>query len=153
MDNSIPIGTQVMISKKMKYALKALIYIAEKEGEQVKTKDIAEEAMIPKKFLEQILLELKKGRIINSRQGSSGGYYMLRNPKEISLSEIYRLIDGPIALAPCVSQNFYEPCDDCVNEATCKIRLTLAKVREQTLSVLEQTSIADLSSIEDLASV
>ena len=136
-----------MISKKMKYALKALIYIAEQEGNQVTTKEIAEKAAIPKKFLEQILLELKKGRIINSRQGSSGGYYMLRQPAQIPLSEIYRLIDGPIALTPCVSQNFYEPCDDCVNEATCKIRIALARVREQTLAILEQTSIADISNL------
>lgn len=142
-----------MISKKMKYALKALIYITEKAGKQVKTKDIAEEARIPKKFLEQILLELKKGRMINSRQGSGGGYYMLRNPKEISLSEVYRLIDGPIALTPCVSQNFYEPCDDCTDEATCKIRLALARVREQTLGILEQTSIADLADAPEVISL
>lgn len=134
-----------MISKKMKYALKALIYIAEQsKEEQVKTKDIAEYARIPKKFLEQILLDLKRGHIINSKQGNAGGYYFLRKPTEVTMAEVYRIIDGPIALISCVSKNFYEPCDDCPNEAGCKIRLALTLVREQTLSVMEKTTIADL---------
>lgn len=134
-----------MISKKMKYALKALIYIAEHRETQVKTKDIAEHAMIPKKFLEQILLELKRGRIINSKQGNAGGYYLLKKPDQVALAEVYRLIDGPIALLSCASTNFYEPCEDCPDEGSCKIRLALMRVREQTLSVMEQTTIADLT--------
>lgn len=131
----------------MKYALKALIYIAERSNEQqVKTKDIAEYARIPKKFLEQILLELKRGHIINSKQGNAGGYYFLRKPAEVNLAEVYRIIDGPIALISCVSKNFYEPCADCSDEAGCKIRLALLRVREQTLGIMEQTTIADLTS-------
>jgi len=133
-----------MISKKMKYALKALIYIAE-SNEQVKTKDIAENARIPKKFLEQILLDLKRGCIIASKQGSAGGYYFLKKPHEVALSDIYRIIDGPIALLACVSKNFYEPCSDCPDEAGCKIRWALHRVREQTLSVMETITIADLA--------
>lgn len=129
----------------MKYALKALIYIAESDEGQVKTKDIAEHAIIPKKFLEQILLELKKGHIISSKQGNAGGYYFLKKPYEVTMAEVYRIIDGPIALVSCVSKNFYEPCDDCIDEAGCKIRLTLTLVREQTLSIMEKTTIADLS--------
>lgn len=134
-----------MISKKMKYALKALIYIAENDAEQVKTKDIAEQAKIPKKFLEQILLELKRGRIVSSRQGNTGGYYLLKKTTEVTLAEVYRLIDGPIALLACASKNFYEPCDDCPDEEDCKIRLALTKVREQTIAVMEQTKISDLT--------
>lgn len=133
-----------MISKKMKYALKALIYIAESDADQVKTKDIAEYARIPKKFLEQILLELKRGHIINSKQGSVGGYYFLKKPQEVNLAEVYRLIDGPIALVSCVSKNFYEPCADCPDEAGCKIRLAMHRVREQTLGVMETITIVDL---------
>lgn len=136
--------TQAMISKKMKYALKALIYIAENDAEQVKTKDIAEQAGIPKKFLEQILLDLKRGRIVSSKQGNTGGYYYLKKTNEVSVAEVYRIIDGPIALIPCVSKNFYEPCEDCKDEAACKIRLTLSRVREQTIAVMEETTIADL---------
>ena len=135
-----------MISKKMKYALKALIYIAENNAEQVKTKDIAEHAGIPKKFLEQILLELKKGRIVSSKQGNAGGYYYLKKTNEVTLAEVYRIIDGPIALISCASKNFYEPCEDCKDEAACKIRLALARVREQSIAIMEETTISDLTS-------
>ena len=134
-----------MISKKMKYALKALIHIANAEETYVKTSDIAEKAQIPKKFLEQILLELKKGRIINSKQGNVGGFYFVKNPKDVTLADIYRLIDGPIALIPCVSKNFYEPCDDCPNEETCSIRHALIDVRDGTLKILETKNIAQLA--------
>ena len=110
----------------------------------MKTKDIAEQARIPKKFLEQILLELKKGRIIASRQGNTGGYYFLKKPSEVSVADVYRLIDGPIALISCISKNFYEPCSDCPDEVSCTIRQTMLEVRDQTLAVMEKTSIADM---------
>jgi Rrf2 family protein len=136
-----------MISKKMKYALKALIHIAnhqEKEG-YAKAHDIAEHGQIPKKFLEQILLELKKGRILNSRQGNVGGYYFLKNPSEVTLAEVYRLIEGPIALVPCASKNYYEPCEDCPDEGACSIRFALIEVRDETLNILEKRNIEDLA--------
>ncbi len=129
----------------MKYALKALIHIANAEEAYVKTGNIAEKAQIPKKFLEQILLELKKGRIINSKQGNVGGFYFVKEPKDITLADIYRLIDGPIALIPCVSKNFYEPCDDCINEDICSIRHALIEVRDGTLKILETINIAQLA--------
>lgn len=136
-----------MISKKMKYALKALIHIANHQDTEgyVKAHDIAEQAKIPKKFLEQILLDLKKGRILNSRQGNVGGYYFLKKPKDVTLADVYRLIDGPIALVPCASKNFYEPCEDCLNEATCSIRYALIQVRDETLKVLEKKNIENLA--------
>jgi Rrf2 family protein len=137
-----------MISKKMKYALKALIYIAERNEGQVRTKDIAENARIPKKFLEQILLELKKGGIVHSKQGIAGGFHFLKQPADVTLAEVYRLIDGPIALLQCASKNFYEACDDCADVHTCKIRFALVQVRQQTLSVLENITIADLMNEE-----
>jgi Rrf2 family protein len=136
-----------MISKKMKYALKALIHIAnhqETEG-YVKAHDIAEQGQIPKKFLEQILLDLKKGRIINSKQGNVGGYYFIKSPSKVTLADVYRLIDGPIALVPCASKNFYEKCDDCPDENTCSIRFALIQVRDETLKVLEKKNIEDLA--------
>ena len=136
-----------MISKKMKYALKALIHIANHQDNEgyVKAHDIAEHGQIPKKFLEQILLDLKKGRIINSKQGNVGGYYFTKKPNQVTLADVYRLIDGPIALVPCASKNFYEPCLDCVDEKTCSIRLALMEVRDQTLAILETKNIADLA--------
>lgn len=134
-----------MISKKMKYALKALIQIANKKEEFIKANEIAEQGNIPKKFLEQILLELKKGRIINSKQGNVGGYYYVKDPSKVTLADVYRLIDGPIALVQCASKNFYEPCADCPNEETCIIRHVLLDVRDETLRVLEKRTIDSLA--------
>lgn len=102
---------------------------------------IAAEENIPKKFLEQILLELKHARLINSRQGIGGGYYLLKAPAAISMAELYRIFDGPIALVPCVSLNFYEPCDDCPDEATCYLRKQMAEVRERTRMIMMEASL------------
>jgi Rrf2 family protein len=136
-----------MISKKMKYALKALIHIADHSEDEgyVKAHDIAEQGQIPKKFLEQILLDLKKGRILNSKQGNVGGYYFVKKPENVTLADVYRLIDGPIALVACASKNFYEKCDDCLDENTCSIRHALIQVRDETLKVLEKKNIAELA--------
>ena len=109
-----------MMSKKCKYALKALVKLAAHYQQGFLTTGvIATDEGIPRKFLEQILLELKQAKLVNSRQGIGGGYYLLKSPKDISLADIYRIFDGPIALTPCVSLNFYEPCDDCISEETC----------------------------------
>lgn len=134
-----------MISKKLKYALKALIEIANKEQEFATAHIIAEKGNVPIKFLEQILTELRKGRIINSKKGSAGGYYFLKEPKDVTLADIYRLIDGPIALVACASKNFYEPCLDCPNEAACSIRRALIEVRDETLKILETKNIAEMA--------
>jgi Rrf2 family protein len=92
------------------------------------------------KFLEQILLELKRAKLVNSKQGKVGGYYLLKSPDDVSLADIYRIFDGPIALTPCVSLNFYEACDDCVDEAECYLRNELMIVREKTRkSMMEAT--------------
>jgi Rrf2 family protein len=136
-----------MISKKMKYALKALIHIAKSENGFAKTSDIAEHALIPKKFLEQILTELKKGRILTSKQGNEGGFYFLKNPQEITLAEVHRLIDGPIAMIACASKQFYESCQDCPNEQECAIRHVLLEVRDETLKILEARNLAELAGI------
>lgn len=134
-----------MISKKMKYAIKALIEIANNKEALIAASDIAEKANIPYKFLEQILTELRKGRIINSKKGSSGGYYFIKEPQQVSLADVYRLIDGPIALIPCASLHFYEPCTDCPNEASCAIHHALIQVRNETLKALQNMSIEDLA--------
>ncbi len=134
-----------MLSQKTKYALKALIYLAQQEENQlVKTIDIATNANIPKKFLEQILLDLKRGHFVGSKQGKLGGYYLLQSKSTITLADIHRLFDGAIALLPCASQNFYEPCDDCENEEECRLRYGLIEIRERTLQVMKGITIASL---------
>jgi Rrf2 family protein len=136
-----------MISKKMKYALKALMYIANHQNTEgaVKTQAIADQAKIPKKFLEQILMDLKKAGILNSKQGNVGGFYFVRKPEKVTLADVHRVMDGAIALLPCASKNFYEPCEDCPNVDDCSIRYALIDVRDETLKVLEQKNIAELA--------
>ena len=132
-----------MMSMKCKYAIKALIKLAENYGkESINTAEIAASENIPKKFLEQILLDLKHAKFVNSKQGSNGGYYLLKNPKDISVADVYRIFDGAIALLPCVSLNFYEKCDDCTNdEKTCTLRREFTKIREGAQVIMSKTSI------------
>ena len=131
-----------MMSMKCKYAIKALINLAANyQKGYVHTADIATEENIPKKFLEQILLDLKHAKIVNSKQGSKGGYYMLKHPKEVSVADVYRIFDGAIALLPCVSLNFYEKCDDCKDEKTCSLRREFIKIREGSRLVMSKISI------------
>lgn len=106
--------------------------------------DIAQQGCIPKKFLEAILLELRKKHILGSKQGINGGYYLLKPPTDITLTEIIRLMDGPIALIPCASFNFYEKCDDCVDEAICGLRKVISNLRDASLNILSNTTIADI---------
>ena len=134
-----------MLSKKCKYALKALEYIAKKGGEQpILIAEISDQQNIPKKFLEAILLELKKDGILQSRKGKYGGYSLRQSAKEINIGHIIRLIDGPIALIPCVSFKFYERCVECNDEATCGLRDAVKEVREATNKILSKVTLADL---------
>jgi Rrf2 family protein len=134
-----------MLSKKCKYAIHALVFLAERYGEgPVQIGEIAINQSIPKKFLEAILLELKNARILNSKKGKGGGYYLLRKPEEINLTEVIRLMNGAIALLPCVSLNYYESCDECIDEKHCTIRLTFLTVRDETLKVLTENTLASL---------
>ncbi len=105
------------------------------------TRNIAQKENIPKKFLEQILLELKHARFVNSKQGVGGGYYLIKKPKDISVADVYRLFDGAIALVPCVSLNFYEKCDDCKNEKECLLHDEFIKIREGARVVMSKTTI------------
>jgi len=126
-----------MLSKKCKYAIHALIYLAERYQEgPVHIQEIAEKRNIPKKFLEAILLELRKAKILHSKKGKGGGYYLYQKPTEVNLMEIMRLMDGPIAMLPCVSLHYYERCEECRSEKTCGIRDVFIKVRDETLEIL-----------------
>ncbi|AFD07320.1 RrF2 family transcriptional regulator [Solitalea canadensis] len=142
-----------MLSKKTKYAIKALVALAKNEtNNPMLIADIAKNEQLPKKFLEAILLELKHNGFVSSKKGAGGGYYMLKPAEEISLSAIIRIVDGPIAMLPCVSLNFYERCEECKDEITCGIRDVAKDVRDATLKILLETSIADIIKREsDLA--
>lgn len=134
-----------MLSKKTKYAIRALISLGERyQKEPVNISFIAENEKIPKKFLEQILLELRNAGFLYSKKGAGGGYSLLKDPTEINLVQVMRITGGPIAQLPCVSLNFYQRCEECKDEDTCGIRDTFRDVRDATLKILLETSIADL---------
>lgn len=134
-----------MLSKKTKYAIKALVALAKSEkGVPVLISRLAEEERIPKKFLELILLELRNAGVLHSKKGAGGGYYMAKDPADVKLVQILRVTDGPIALLPCVSLNFYERCEECKDELTCGIRNVFIDVRDAALQILTETSIADI---------
>jgi Rrf2 family protein len=140
-----------MISQKAKYALRALVALVKAgPGASLMISDIARDQVIPKKFLEQILLELKRAGIVLSKRGRLGGYALLRAPSEITFGEVLRLIDGPIAPLPCLSKIAYRRCSDCADEATCEIRHVFARVTIATREVLDRTSLADAVTIPDL---
>jgi Rrf2 family protein len=133
-----------MISQKAKYALRALVALARgKPGQALAIGDIAEQQSIPKKFLEQILLDLKRQGLVVSRRGKAGGYALLRPADTISFGQVLRIIDGPIAPLPCLSKIAYRRCEDCKDEACCEIRRVFARVADATRDVLDRTTIAD----------
>jgi Rrf2 family protein len=137
-----------MLSKKAQYAFQALAHMADKRpGQPTLIAEIAEERRIPIKFLENILLELKKAGILDSKKGKGGGYYFKMSPRDIPLARIIRLIDGPIAMLPCVSLYFYERCKNC-DEKKCGLHDTMILVRDATLKILEQKTVADIASVE-----
>jgi Rrf2 family protein len=133
-----------MLAKKTQYALKALTYMAEQNNAgPFLIADIAKKKKIPVKFLESILLELKKAGILNSKKGKGGGYFFNQDPSTITMATIMRLIEGPIALLPCVSLNFYKKCADC-NEKKCGLNKIMKEVRDSTLHILENRTVQDL---------
>jgi Rrf2 family protein len=132
-----------MLSQKARYALHALIVLAEHGGrEPMMIADIADQAGVPRKFLEQILLGLKKRGIVQSLRGRAGGYLLGRPAKDVSFADIIRETDGPLALSPCVSVTAYHKCPDCEDEATCAIRKVLLAARDATAEVLESRTLA-----------
>ncbi|MCF3638499.1 Rrf2 family transcriptional regulator [Rhizobium sp. TRM95111] len=133
-----------MISQKAKYAMRALIALARANpSEPVLIADIAVSQNIPKKFLEQILLDMKHRGIVASRRGKQGGYMLLKPANDITFGEILRMIDGPIAPLPCLSQTAYRKCEDCNGESDCEIRHVFARVADATRNILFNTTLAD----------
>ena len=131
-----------MISRRTKYGLKALTHISGHDQENpIAIAEISKREEISRKFLESILLSLKKAGLLGSVQGKNGGYYLRKKASDVSLAEVYRVLEGPIAMVPCVSLNFYEKCHDCKDEEACAIHHTMLQIRDNTLQILENTSL------------
>jgi Rrf2 family protein len=134
-----------MISKKTKYALNALVHLAKRRDEgPVLISQIAGTENIPQKFLEAILLDMRNAGFLRSKKGKGGGYYMHKDPEEINIADIMRLFDGPIALLPCVTHQYYEKCEECVDETTCGIRDVFAELRNETVKLLKASTVAEI---------
>lgn len=137
-----------MITQKMKYALKALLVLADEAGrdkpEPLTIEEIAKRSGTPKRFLEHILLEVRNAGVIASIRGRSGGYSLIKPPSDVSLSELLRTIDGPIAPLPCLSRRAYQRCEDCSDEATCRIRKVFAEVFWSYLLIIDSLTLADM---------
>jgi len=133
-----------MLSKKSQYAFKALTYLSEKYNQgPVLISEIAKIKKIPLKFLENILLELKKAGILDSKKGKGGGYFLKKSPDKVKVATVIRLINGPIAMLPCVSLYFYERCKNC-NEKNCGLHDMMIEVRDATLKIVENRTLKDL---------
>lgn len=140
-----------MLTQRSRYALRAMLYLGAQEagGPPVPMGRIAAEANVPRKFLELILADLREAGFLHSHRGKMGGYCLSRPSHMISLGEIIRVIEGPLALVPCVSRTAYRPCRDCKDEGACAIRHAMARVRDETARILDGTSLADANT-EDL---
>ncbi len=134
-----------MISKKTKYAINALVYLAKKPLQQpILISEISEHEHIPQKFLEAILLDLKKDGILASKKGKGGGYFLLKSPNEVNMADVMRLFDGPIALLSCVTYKYYQKCEECTDEASCGIRSVFLEVRNQTVELLKKATLTEI---------
>ncbi len=135
-----------MLSKKTKYGIKAITFIARQDDKNpVQIATISKSENISHKFLESILLTLRKSGFLGSKKGKGGGYYLLKEPNEILMTDIIRVLEGPIAMVPCVSLNYYEKCDDCPDEDACSVHKLMIQVRDNTLQVLKNNTLADLT--------
>jgi Rrf2 family protein len=133
-----------MITQKAKYAFKALFHMAAlPAGTSIRIEQIAEGAGVPRKFLEHILLDLKKKGIVTSNRGRSGGYTLVKKPDDMTISDVLRAIDGPIAPLPCISRTAYRRCEDCKDEKTCSVRRLFADTYAATLALWEGTTLAE----------
>lgn len=133
-----------MISQKARYALKALIALSRADAPRsLQARDIALGEQVPRSFLEQIMLELKRGGIVGSRRGREGGYYLAKSPESVTLGEVLRLVDGPVAPLPCLSRTAYRRCEDCTDEANCAVRAVFRRAYETNADILDTTTLAD----------
>jgi Rrf2 family protein len=139
-----------MLSKKAQYSILALVKLAkEYKNGPVLISSISQSEKIPKKFLETILFDLKQLGILASKKGKGGGYFLIKEPEEINLADIIRHIDGAIALIPCVTYKYYQPCQHCKDEMTCGIRSIVKDIRDETVNILKKISLTDIISREE----
>lgn len=140
-----------MLSKKAQYSILALVKLAkEYDNGPILISSISQTENIPKKFLEAILLELKQLGIIASKKGKGGGYFLIRKPQEISLADVIRHVDGAIALIPCVTYKYYQPCQHCKDEVTCGIRSIIKDIRDETVNMLKRIKLSDILEREEM---
>ncbi len=141
-----------MLPMKSRYALKALVFLARHQADgPVPVAGIANAEAIPTKFLEAILLELRNAGILTSRRGPTGGYQLRVEPKTVFLGDVIRNLSGPMAPLPCLSKSAYHRCAECVDEATCAVRLLMADVHAATLRIVDGTTLAELVARVDAA--
>jgi len=134
-----------MLSKRAKYGLKALLALSRQHQRgPVPIAELASSEQVPRKFLEQILVELRNQGIVQSQRGPGGGYSLRLPPEQVTVARVVRLFDGPLAPVPCASLHFYQPCTDCPDERSCGVRLVMREVRDSTARILEGTTLADL---------
>jgi Rrf2 family protein len=134
-----------MLSKKSKYALKALSVLSQEYGSgPILISDIARRERIPRRFLELILLELKNNGVLRSRKGKGGGYMLSKPPGQTSVGSVLRMLEGPLAPLPCASKTAYQRCDECIDERTCGVRILMKEVRDATAAILDSTTLADV---------
>ncbi len=134
-----------MLSKKTKYGLQAMLHLAKKYGHgSVLIADLASEEGISKKFLETILLNLKNKGLLQSKRGKGGGYSLNRSPKEITMGEIVRILEGPLAPVSCVSHSAYRKCEECQDESVCGIKIVMKEVRDAMVNILDHTTLSDV---------
>ncbi|MFD1002934.1 RrF2 family transcriptional regulator [Ohtaekwangia kribbensis] len=133
-----------MLSKKCKYAIHALVHMARDPEEKFLIKDISEACNIPKKFLEAILLDLKRSGVLGSKQGKGGGYFLRMKPADVNLAEVVRQFDGAIALVSCAAHKFYEPCAECEDEETCTVHDAFLQIRNATVEMLKADTLESL---------
>ena len=126
----------------------AIVYLAKQEDKTpVQIATISKEEKISLKFLESILLTLRKNGLLGSKKGKGGGYYLLKEPEDINMANVMRVLEGPIAMVPCVSLNFYEKCDDCPDENACAVHSLMIQVRDNSLQIFKNTTLADLANL------
>ncbi len=142
-----------MISKKTKYALQALGYLAEhgKSGELILISELAKEEAIPKKFLEAILVALRKGGVLQSKIGKGGGYMLALPPDKITIGRVVSILEGGFALVECLNDNVKIECKECREPEYCGIRFVMGDVKKAVDSVLESTTLADMVERSDTA--
>lgn len=139
----------LMLSKKTKYAFHALTYLGKQENKTpVLISEVAKQTAVPKKFLESILLDLRKAGILNSKMGKGGGYYLLKEAEDVLLADVIRMFNGPIALLPCASLNYYESCSECSSEKACGLNKMMIEVRDEMLKILENKTLEDMIAAE-----